>query len=104
MMKVNPEKQILHKPWQKMRSGVMFVVACFISPCCTPLIVPVILSLLAGTPIAVWLGQNIGWVYGGLTLLSAVSFVLAFRWMSKNIAQHRASPKSREIKEQLSQV
>ena len=70
--------------WQKIRGGVMFVVACIASPCCTPLIVPVVLALLAGTPAAVWLGQNLGWVYGGLTLLSVVSFVLAFRWMGKN--------------------
>lgn len=70
--------------WQKIRGGVMFVVACIASPCCTPLIVPVVLALLAGTPAAVWLGQNLGWVYGGLTLLSVVSFVMAFRWMGKN--------------------
>lgn len=70
--------------WEKIRGGVMFVVACIASPCCTPLIVPVVLALLAGTPAAVWLGQNLGWVYGGLTLLSVVSFVLAFRWMGKN--------------------
>ena len=61
----------------------MFAAACIASPCCTPLIVPVVLSLLSGTPVAVWLGQHLGWVYGGLTLVSALSFVLAVRWMSK---------------------
>lgn len=70
--------------WEKIRGSVMFVIACIASPCCTPLIVPVVLALLAGTPAAVWLGQNLGWVYGGLTLLSVISFVLAFRWMGKN--------------------
>ncbi|MEO8610140.1 MAG: hypothetical protein ABI690_19755 [Chloroflexota bacterium] len=70
--------------WQKIRSGVMFVVACIASPCCTPLIVPAALALLAGTPVAVWMGQNLGWVYGGLTLLSGIGFVLALRWMGKN--------------------
>lgn len=77
--------------WEKIRGGVMFVVACIASPCCTPLIVPVVLGLLAGTPAAVWLGQNLGWVYGGLTLLSVVSFVLAFRWIGKN-GRRVASP------------
>lgn len=66
--------------WQKILGGVMFTIACLASPCCTPLIVPLGLGLIAGTPVALWLGQNLGWVYGGLTLLSVISFVLAFRW------------------------
>jgi hypothetical protein len=72
--------------WQRMRAGVMFAVACIASPCCTPLVVPLVLALLAGTPLAVWLGSNLGWVYGGLTLISVVSFVTAFRWMNKPAA------------------
>ena len=39
------------------------------------------LASLAGTPIAVWASANLGWVYGGLTLVSIGSFVLAYRWM-----------------------
>lgn len=69
--------------WQKIRSGIMFGVACITSPCCTPIIVPIGLALLAGTPVAVWLSAHIGWVYGGLTLLSVVSLVLGFRWMGQ---------------------
>ena len=69
--------------WQKIRSGVMFIIACVASPCCTPLFVPLAISLLAGTPIALWLSANVGWVYGGLTLISIVGFVLAFRWMGQ---------------------
>ena len=68
--------------WKKIRSGFMFVVACIASPCCTPLIVPLGLALLAGTPVAVWASANLGWVYGGLTLLSVVSLVLGLRWMN----------------------
>ena len=67
--------------WKKIRSGVMFGIACVASPCCTPLIVPLGLSLLAGTPIAIWMSNHVGWVYGGLTLISIASFVLAYRWM-----------------------
>ncbi len=69
--------------WKKIRSGLMFGIACVASPCCTPIIVPLGLALLAGTPIAIWLSANIGWVYGGLTLLSIVSLVLGFRWVSQ---------------------
>lgn len=67
--------------WRKIRGAVMFGVACVTSPCCTPLIVPILIALLAGTPAAVWMSQNLGLVFGGLTLLSAVSFVLGLRWM-----------------------
>jgi hypothetical protein len=69
--------------WQKVRSGIMFGVACLASPCCTPLIVPLVIALLAGTPVAVWLTAHLGWVYGGLTLLSVVSLGLGFQWMRK---------------------
>lgn len=66
--------------WGEVRGMVLFGIACLTSPCCTPLIVPVILSLLAGSPLALWLGANIGWVYGGLTLMSIVSLIMALRW------------------------
>lgn len=79
--------------WQKTRSGLMFFVAILTSPCCTPLIVPLALALFAGTPLAVWAGQHLGWVYGGLTLLSAVSLMMAFRWMFKN-NRHKDSTKT----------
>jgi hypothetical protein len=68
---------------EKVRSAIAFTVACITSPCCTPLIVPVLISLAAGSPFALWLGANLGWVYGGLTLVSLLSFVLALRWMNK---------------------
>jgi hypothetical protein len=80
--------------WQKIRSGVMFVIACVASPCCTPLIVPLGLALLAGTPVAVWASANLGWVYGGLTLLSVVTFVLAFRWLGQKSASKGSKPKA----------
>ncbi len=80
--------------WQKIRSGVMFIIACVASPCCTPLIVPIGLALLAGTPFAVWASANLGWVYGGLTLLSVVSFVLAFRWLGQKPASKSSKPKA----------
>lgn len=69
--------------WQAARSTVMFVVGCLASPCCTPLFVPILLGLLGSAPLAVWLGQHLGWVYGGLTVLSFISFGLALRWSGK---------------------
>ena len=75
--------------WKKIRGAVMFGIACITSPCCTPIIVPVAIALLAGTPIAVWLSAYIGWVYGGLTLLSVLSLVLGFRWMGQKAQAKR---------------
>ena len=90
-LKIVPFNQHEEKTmWQKIRSGVMFGVACITSPCCTPILVPIGLALLAGTPVAAWVSANIGWVYGGLTLLSVVSLVLGVRWMGqKNEAKRK---------------
>ncbi len=38
--------------WQKIRSGVMFVVAFVSCPCHLPITLPLVLVLLAGTPLA----------------------------------------------------
>jgi len=79
--------------WKKIRSGTMFVIACVASPCCTPLIVPLGLALLAGTPVAVWATAHLGWVYGGLTILSILSLVLGLRWMGqKSTSKVTAQP------------
>ena len=82
---------------RNLRGVVMFIIACFTSPCCTPLIVPLILALLAGSPIALWLTQNLGWVYGGLTVISIISFVLALRWWGKRNAPQRPSIRPSDI-------
>jgi hypothetical protein len=78
--------------WKKIRSGIMFVIACVASPCCTPLIVPLGLALLAGTPFAIWASAHLGWVYGGLTLLSVASLVLGLRWMGQKSASKGSTP------------
>ena len=80
--------------WQKIRGGVMFAVVCITSPCCTPLLVPIFLAVIAGTPLAAWLGQNLGWVYGGLTLVSAVSLVVGLRWLNKSGKSKRVTRRS----------
>lgn len=67
--------------WQKVRGWVILGVACALSPCCLPLIVSLGLALFAGTPTALWVSHHMGWVYGGFTLLSVVSFGLAWRWL-----------------------
>jgi membrane protein implicated in regulation of membrane protease activity len=65
------------------RSYFLFVIACLTSPCCTPVFVPLVLALIAGTPAAMWITQNLGWVYGLLTVVSVISLVLGTRWMNR---------------------
>lgn len=65
------------------RTGLLVGVACITSPCCTPLIIPLVIALFAGTPLAWWISQNVGWIYGGLTLISILSFAMVFRRMGK---------------------
>jgi hypothetical protein len=63
---------------KSIRSVLWMGIACLTSPCCTPLFVPFALTLLAGTPIALWLTHILGWIYGVLTLISVCSLLLAF--------------------------
>jgi hypothetical protein len=55
--------------WNKFRGIFMLGLGCLTSPCCTPFVVPLVLAL------------RVGWVYGALTLVSILRFVLAIRWM-----------------------
>lgn len=73
--------------WRKIRSGTMFVISFITCPCHLPITMPLLLVLLAGTPVAVWLTQHVGIVYGGMTLLFFVSLALGFRWMSQPAAE-----------------
>lgn len=73
--------------WQKIRSGVMFAASVITFPCHLPIVLPLVLALLVGTPTTVWITQNVGSVYGGTTFVFFVSLVLGFRWMSQPIAK-----------------
>ena len=66
--------------WQKIRSGVMFVIAFVACPCHLPITLPLILVVLAGTPLAVWITQHRGWIYGILTGVFLLSLALGFMW------------------------
>ncbi len=67
-------------------SAVLLGVACLTSPCCVPLIAPIILGLLAGTQVALWFANNMGWMYAGLTLVSMVSFLLVWRYAFQKLS------------------
>lgn len=83
--------------WLTVRSGLLFGIACLTSPCCTPLIVPLVLAFLAGTPAALWLSARLGWVYGVLTIVSILSFVLGIRWTLKKQDAARRNPNDKPI-------
>ena len=69
----------------------MFAVACVFSPCCTPLLVPIVIALLAGTPLAAWIGANLGWVYGGLTGIAVISLALGLYGLRQQSTRQRHS-------------
>ena len=83
--------------WKKIRGGLVFGIACLTSPCCTPIIIPLTIALLAGTPAAVWLTANVGWVFGALTLISVVSFVIGFRWLWPRLTSEKISKPARPL-------
>src|SRR5262249_9166828 len=97
---VIPIQAISLKPrestWHKIRGGVMFAAACALSPCCTPLVVPLALALLAGTPVALWLNAHLGAIYAVHTLLRAVSLVRALRWPG----QKKSKPAAKVVAEE----
>ena len=66
--------------WQKICSGVMYVVAFVSCPCHLPITMPIALALLAGTPAAFWIAQHTGWVYGILAGVFLLSLALGFIW------------------------
>lgn len=68
--------------WQKIRSGVMFAVSAITCPCHLPITLPLIIAVLAGTPAVLWIAQNKGWIYGGMTLIFFISLASGFRWIS----------------------
>ena len=70
--------------WHKVRSGLMLAIAFIASPCCAPLIVPLVLALLAATPGGIWLSYHTNWVYGVLTVVSIISLVLGWRWIPRD--------------------
>lgn len=84
--------------WVKVRSWMMFGLGYALSPCCTPLIVPLVLALIAGTPAALWLSQHIGWVYAILTLISFVCLALGLWWMRRTQLTTRRDATRAEIK------
>lgn len=62
---------------RKIRTGLALGLALITSPALTPIIVPRCFdsAFLAGTPAAIWLTHNAGWVYGGLTFVSLTSLI-----------------------------
>jgi hypothetical protein len=82
------------------RSASLFLIGCVTSPCCTPLYVPIVLSIFAGTSFALWLSQNLLWIYGLLSLISLLSFVLALRPKAQPKTNNLVSISSIRIGEQ----
>jgi hypothetical protein len=73
-----------------------FTLACLLSPCCAPIWLPLVLALLAGTPLAVLLSAYIGWVYAGLTVLFVVGAFFGWRMLRHGPAMRTLSTAARD--------
>lgn len=82
--------------WHQIRSSGMLAISIVACPCHLPLVLPIALTLLAGTPIAIWLTQSVNWVAGALTIIFLSSLVIGLRWMttSQSSAMPPSSPTS----------
>ena len=70
--------------WQKIRSGTMFVISFVTCPCHLPITLPLALTLLAGTPLAVWISQHVGMVYGVMAGVFLLSLTLGLSWSGQS--------------------
>jgi hypothetical protein len=75
---------------QTLGGALMLGVACV--ACCAPLIAPVILGLVAGTPLAALLTLSRGWLVGGLALLTVAGAVGWFVYKSTRALKLRKLP------------
>ena len=71
--------------WQKIRSGVMFVLSAITCPCHLPITLPLFISLTAGTTFSAWLAapRNLLLVGAISTIVFIGGLALAYRWVSQ---------------------
>jgi hypothetical protein len=76
---------------QTLGGVLMLAVACL--ACCAPLIAPIILGLVAGTPLAALLTVSSGWRIGGLALLLVVAGTVGwYLYKSTRVTKLRKLP------------
>ena len=69
--------------WQKIRSGVMFVLSAITCPCHLPITLPLLISLTAGTAFSSWLVSNIIVIGTISTVVFIGGMALAVIWFSQ---------------------
>jgi hypothetical protein len=77
--------------WYKIRGYLAAGVALITCPCHLVLILPLILSLTAGTAVGRFLGQNYGFVIAVSIIAFIGGLVLAFRWLGSGMSEGGAS-------------
>lgn len=69
--------------WNKFRSGVMLFISAVTCPCHLPIVLPIVLVILAGTPTALWITKHTGWIYGGTAIIFMLTLALGINWLSQ---------------------
>ena len=72
--------------WKKIRGGLMIAFSAITCPCHLPVVLPLVATLLAGTPAAILITKYTGWVYGVMTVLFALTLGLALQWTNQPTA------------------
>ncbi len=92
--------------WYKIRGYLAAGVALITCPCHLVLILPLILSVTAGTAVGGFLEQNYGFVIAVSIIAFIGGLVLAFRWWGNGMSEGGAFPprQSRTLSKHLSHV
>ena len=78
--------------WCKIRGYLAAGVALITCPCHLVLILPLILSVTAGTAVGGFLEQNYGFVIAASIIAFIGGLVLAFRWLGNSLSEGGAFP------------
>ena len=90
--------------WQKIRGGLMIAFSAITCPCHLPVVLPLLASLLAGTPAAILIAKYTGWVYGIMTVLFALTLGLALQWTNQPTAAECDPQLSNPVNESMIQI
>lgn len=67
--------------WHSIRGYAAGAAALIVCPCHLPLVLPLLLTLTAGTAVGGWLAKNTALIYASATILFIGWLLLAIRWL-----------------------
>lgn len=90
--------------WQKIRGGLMIAFSVKTFPFHLPVVLPPLAAPLAGTPAANLIAKYIGWVYGVMTVLFALTLGLALQCTNQPIVAECDPQSSNTVSKRIIQI